>query len=622
LLGDGSGCSKTCTKEPKCRDGATTRACDTSCGNGNKEMGEDCDDGNMANGDGCSSTCKVESGFTCSDMPRPDTEPCTSGAGECLKLPVVYRDFKSEKETGGHPDFFYLGAPVSPAVSITGVNGTAAGVAFNKRYCVSNTSGPAKGGDSTARCWDIAAATLDAKGKPAFNASRTGGNMCACQFTDWSHMGNEGHVPGYGDAGATGHILNGLPYMANPAASMTGAPWYKGNAPIVKDATSFGQWWTDSTFTGGTHVVGQLEMAPIGGGQFQFASAAHSVYGGFFPLDPPGQFPVEGSTAGPGTVKTVNGEPMLCNLWPYWYSSTSFGAGAGCKGDQYLFPPSIAKAGWATAMQGWYHNFWYTSEARYLFNFNGAFSAQFYGDDDLFIFINGRLVLDLGGVHQRLPGRVQVAADGSAMILEGGAVDPNGVIVDCPGTDPYTMTATMTGVDCRTRTMTAAALGNMQMGKTYEIAVFHADRHPSESNYQLTLSGFSTTRSNCGPTCGDGVATGAEECDCGATTPSSDPSCFGKNNDGSYGGCTAECKYGPYCGDGMVNGTEQCDLGSKMNNTTYGNMTGCAPGCQFPHFCGDGNVDEAEGEQCDLGMANGTTGAPCTDKCKVCVDCQ
>ena len=66
---------------------------------------------------------------------------------------------------------------------------------------------------------------------------------------------------------------------------------------------------------------------------------------------------------------------------------------------------------------------------------------------------------------------------------------------------------------------------------------------------------------------------------------------------------------------------EECDNGSRMNNVTYGNKDGCAPGCKFPHFCGDGNVDEAENEQCDLGMANGTVGAPCTVDCKVCVDC-
>ena len=97
---------------------------------------------------------------------------------------------------------------------------------------------------------------------------------------------------------------------------------------------------------------------------------------------------------------------------------------------------------------------------------------------------------------------------------------------------------------------------------------------------------------------------------------STDPSCGGKNNDGSYGGCTTECKYGPYCGDGVhdaANG-EECDLGSRDNNVTYGSKDGCAPGCKFPHFCGDAMVDEAEGEQCDLGPNNGTHGRAVHDR--------
>ncbi len=62
--GDGTGCSKTCTKEPTCRSASgKTQACSTSCGNGNIETGEDCDDGNEVDGDGCSSTCKIEDGL-------------------------------------------------------------------------------------------------------------------------------------------------------------------------------------------------------------------------------------------------------------------------------------------------------------------------------------------------------------------------------------------------------------------------------------------------------------------------------------------------------------------------------------------------------------------------------
>ena len=54
---------------------------------------------------------------------------------------------------------------------------------------------------------------------------------------------------------------------------------------------------------------------------------------------------------------------------------------------------------------------------------HGRIQLQFYGDDDLFIFINGKLVLDLGGVHQRLPGRVEVNGAGMATIIEGGSLD-------------------------------------------------------------------------------------------------------------------------------------------------------------------------------------------------------
>jgi fibro-slime domain-containing protein len=615
FYGDGTGCSKTCTKEPKCRTGTVTQACDTSCGNGNIELGEDCDDGNQANGDGCSSTCKAEVGFSCTPELKPDTQDCVGGSlGKCLLLPVIVRDFKSEKEVDGHPDFFYLGTGtgVSPAT---------------KRLCVPNSGGPAKANDSTARCWDLAKSglsatgvstfdALDAKGKPVFNAARPNGNLCDCQFTDWSHDTNLGHVPGYTILNSP---LNGLPYVAGPV----GHPQFKGLVPLVKDATSFGQWFIDSPFTGATHSVVTLELSPLAGlvGQYRFSSNPHSVLGGFFPADPPGNLPA------PGTVRmTARGEPLLCNLWPYWYSSPLFGAGAGCKGDQYLIPPSIDPQApecllgtppgcpngmWAPQIQGVFHNSWYSTEARYLFQFNGPFGLQFYGDDDLFIYINGILVLDLGGVHQRLPGRVDVGVDGTATITEGGALDPvTSVIVPCPGADPNTKlltNATCPGgnCDCRNRT---ANLG-LTMGKTYEIAVFHADRHPTESNYQLTLSGFSTNRSNCASKCGDAVVTGAEECDDGA-----------KNDDTAYNGCTTSCKFGPYCGDGMKTGTEQCDLG-RQNGSPYGTRDGCTTACSLPHYCGDAIVDSQNGEMCDQGEAlNGQPGSPCNSTCRIIIN--
>ena len=287
---------------------------------------------------------------------------------------------------------------------------------------------------------------------------------------------------------------------------------------------------------------------------------------------------------------------------------------------------------WVTALQGWFHDFWFTSEARTQFTYDGDFSLQIAGTDDMFVFINGILVSDLGGIHQLIPAALNVTGTtGMATITEGGALDGTGAILRCPGADPYTgltmnnpvitdgnghANCTIPTCDCRTRTVN---LG-LQMGRTYELAIFHANRHPTGSDLQLTLSGFQHNRSVCQPRCGDGVRSGGEQCDCGdaaAPTPS-DPACGGmKNNDGTYGGCTTQCKLGPYCGDGIVNGSEECDNGSLSNNVGYGNMSGCAAGCKFPHFCGDGIVDATAGEQCDLGTQNGATGGACSATCQI-----
>ena len=503
---DGKGCSKTCAKEPSCLDASgKTQACTTVCGDGNLDPGEECDDANVLDGDGCSSSCKIEGGFTCSTKTVQDFSTCQSGSGQCLELPMIYRDFQPENVTsGGHPDFYFLGTKAGGASSPTS-------------FCVPNSGGPARGNDSTARCWDIAAPDL-VNGKPVYNSARAN-NQCACQFSDWN-IGNSSHIPG-------GYVQTDSPLSAgfltagtalnatNPSGSETGTitgytasspggPIWKGTVPIVKDANSFGQWFNDDSTVNKT-FTGVLELPAIGTNIYQYASKTHLAgpNAGFFPLD------------------SLNPtQATLCNLWPYWNRANGSPIWTTCTGDQYFWPPRVIQSDcpnqnplsngcWVTNTPGVKHDFYFTTETRYYFVYDGTagITLQFFGNDDLFIFINGKLVLDLGGVHQQLPGKVTVTGDpGTATIIEGGCLDRNGNLPP-PTAATYSATgggctptnstppAPVSGNDFRQR---AVALG-LNTGKVYEIAIFGANRHALDSNFQLTLTGYTTKRSVCQP---------------------------------------------------------------------------------------------------------------------------
>lgn len=94
--------------------------------------------------------------------------------------------------------------------------------------------------------------------------------------------------------------------------------------------------------------------------------------------------------------------------------------------------------------EGWPHNYLFSTEIHANFKYEGGEVFTFTGDDDLWTFINGKLAIDLGGLHPPLSQTVDLDA-----------------MADVLGIAP---------------------------GGTYPMDIFHAERHTDQSNFRIDTS--------------------------------------------------------------------------------------------------------------------------------------
>jgi fibro-slime domain-containing protein len=565
----GDGCTATCMAEPSCP--AAGGACSTKCGDGLILGSEACDDGNAVSGDGCSDKCQVEAGFTCEQPPLGDT----------MVVPMVVRDFN-------------------------------AGTDFEKGSSF-----------ATGLYWanqGLLKTSLDANGlKPQLNG--TTGTMNGKTGQDSGIASTTSFAQWYSD-GATGPNA----YHATLATTLnlflidnSDPPTYVNRYGENGDGLTADRY--QSSLVNGKFCgsVDQSDHDPVTGDAIPCT---------FCPYDDPVCGTVEcdkcpnygpNNTCATDCVSNVQSTdcttkaPLYCmksgNQWMGVYQEINF------DGNPLFFPADAIAKPWspeaegqisgnydeswpADPVKGRKHNFSFTTEARFWFKYDKskAFKLTFVGDDDVWVFINKKLAVDLGGIHTAVQGTLTLT-NGNASVV---------VASTWPKDELVTMPASTVNL-------------GLQDGQVYEIVVFQAERQTKASSYQLSLGGFNAAHSICKPVCGGdnpGVSPG-EQCDNG-TEGNCDPSTSDNN---CYNQCTIECKLGPRCGDGEKQDNEACDNGVNTDGYAAGSNA-CSPGCTLPPNCGDGKVQLDFGEECDLGPDNNdSTYGGCTTTCKLGPSC-
>lgn len=138
------------------------------------------------------------------------------------------------------------------------------------------------------------------------------------------------------------------------------------------------------------------------------------------------------------------------------------------------------------------HNFHFTAHMRIPMKIAADGTEQFWfsGDDDVWVFLNGQLVLDLGGLHMDTEGNFKIDTNGNIISAVDNVADQacRQEKVKNPLKIGYDVYNSQVDSQCPRSPRTTTISAGLQSGQVVNLDFFYAERSTSESNTRINIT--------------------------------------------------------------------------------------------------------------------------------------